>query len=400
MATPTTTGFSAQAWLEQATPLESDEGILEQQYADSIGRLPHSPPRHDMDKLTIYEILAQLENTIQLLEHIDHFPTLVVSLSSTTINHTIWAPTDAAFLKLYDVHKNLSKGFQEQILQHHISPHLMPISRILHTPNIPVLLCPPNLKGDQRLRLLPSLAGIQVNFDAHITEGDIIACNGVIHIIDSVVLPPPSMLQVVSLLPPGDFSVLQLALRKTGLADEIANGPFKGGTLFAPNNSAFRNLGEALNAFLFSQDGENYLQKLVKYHFVPNQTLYSNAFYKALDLSTSENLPPLNPAVTPAAKAPNHSHRLIKGSKNFELPTYLEEHSLSVNITRFGGIIAMQVNGFTPVTLQDGVANNGIVHVVSSVLVPPREASLVKSDREESMVLSLKELMSRFKGST
>ena len=200
------------------------------------------------------------------------------------------------------------------------------------------------------------------------------------------------MLQVVSLLPPGDFSVLQLALRKTGLADEISDGPFKGGTLFAPNNSAFCNLGEVLNKFLFCEDGEDYLRKLLKYHFVPNQTLYSNAFYKALDLSTPESPPPPNGAVTPAVKAPD---RLIKGSKNIELPTHLGKH-LSVNITRFGSLIAMRINGFTPVTVQDGVANNGIVHVVSGVLVPPGEPSTVKLDGEESMVLGLDEFMSRF----
>jgi hypothetical protein len=71
MAISTITGVSAEAWLEQAAPSQSDEGILEQQYTESIRRLPTFAPRHDMDQLTVYEILGRLQNTIQLLERID-----------------------------------------------------------------------------------------------------------------------------------------------------------------------------------------------------------------------------------------------------------------------------------------------------------------------------------------
>lgn len=51
--------------------------------------------------------------------------------------------------------------------------------------------------------------------------------------------------------------------------------------MFAPSNFAFQKLGPRLNAFLFSSYGQKYLKALLKYHIVANQTLYSDAYYKA-----------------------------------------------------------------------------------------------------------------------
>jgi hypothetical protein len=58
---------------------------------------------------------------------------------------------------------------------------------------------------------------MKVNFNACITQWDIIASNGIVHIIDGVVLPPLSMMQVVSLLSPEDFSMMQPALERQDL---------------------------------------------------------------------------------------------------------------------------------------------------------------------------------------
>ena len=52
------------------------------------------------------------------------------------------------------------------------------------------------------------------------------------------------------------------------------------GTLFAPSNFAFKLLGPKINAFLFSSYGLKYLEALLKYHVVSDQTLYSDAYYK------------------------------------------------------------------------------------------------------------------------
>ena len=54
-----------------------------------------------------------------------------------------------------------------------------------------------------------------------------------------------------------------------------------GGTVFAPSNFAFQKLGPKINGFLFSKYGQKYLKALLEYHVVANQTLYSDAYYKA-----------------------------------------------------------------------------------------------------------------------
>ena len=101
--------------------------------------------------------------------------------------------------------------------------------------------------------------------------------------------PPPKAVDIIDLLP-GEFSTLDLALEKTGLYAALNDtSSHVGGTLFAPSNFAFKKLGPKVNAFLFSKFGEKYLKALIKYHVVPNHTLYSDAYYKAD--SAAESIP-------------------------------------------------------------------------------------------------------------
>lgn len=98
---------------------------------------------------------------------------------------------------------------------------------------------------------------------------------------DSLLIPPPKTADIVQLLP-GEFSTLELGLTKTGLLEAINDtSTHLGGTLFAPSNFAFQKLGHRVNAFLFSKYGQKYLKALLQYHVVPDQTLYSDAYYKA-----------------------------------------------------------------------------------------------------------------------
>lgn len=171
-----------------------------------------------------------------------------------------------------------------------------------------------------------------------------------IHGVDSLLLPPPPALKIVELLP-GEFSTLQLGLYKTGLFDAISKANHTGGTLFAPNNWAFKKLGPRINAFLFSSYGEKYLKALLEYHVVANQTLYSDAFYKAKSVEESD---------------------VPKGHFHIDLPTLLKDKSLSIDIARWGGFITIKINGFSGVAVQDGIAKDGVLHVLSSVLIPPK----------------------------
>ena len=105
--------------------------------------------------------------------------------------------------------------------------------------------------------------------------------NGVIHGVDSLLIPPPKVASIIQFLP-GEFSTLELGLTKTGLLPAIADtSNHIGGTVFAPSNFAFQKLGPKINGFLFSKYGQKYLKALLEYHVVANQTLYSDAYYKS-----------------------------------------------------------------------------------------------------------------------
>ena len=61
-----------------------------------------------------------------------------------------------------------------------------------------------------------------------------------------------------------------------------------------------------------------------------------------------------------------------KGRFHVNLPTLLDDKSLSIDIARWGGFITMQINGFNNVAVQDGLARDGVIHVLNSVLIPPK----------------------------
>lgn len=81
--------------------------------------------------------------------------------------------------------------------------------------------------------------GVMID-DANIIEVDWMGSNGVIHVIDSVLLPPadPSTQTIVeNLVGQGDFSTLVAAVQAAGLDSTLSgSGPF---TLFAPTDAAF-----------------------------------------------------------------------------------------------------------------------------------------------------------------
>ena len=234
-------------------------------------------------------------------------------------------------------------------------PEFYPAGRVLATRTIPTALGAELIgKVPQRLATEISLKGLTVNFYSRIVAINIFGTNGVIHGIDSILLPPPKVVNIIQALP-GEFSTLELALTKTGLLPAFNDTSLhKGGTLFAPSNFAFKRLGPRINAFLFSKYGEKYLKALLLYHSVPNVTLYSDAIYK--EDSTDD--------------APHHGPP--KGFFHIDLPTGLEDKSLSIDIARYGRLITIKINGFTRVAVTDGIAADGVIHIVPNVLIPPK----------------------------
>ena len=65
-----------------------------------------------------------------------------------------------------------------------------------------------------------------------------------------------------------------------------------------------------------------------------------------------------------------------------DLPTLLEDRSLSIDVARYGRIISIKINGFATVNIEDGIAMDGVIHVVSNVLIPPKQLGGVEKQYE------------------
>ncbi|GAB1727825.1 hypothetical protein NU195Hw_g2145t1 [Hortaea werneckii] len=321
---------------------------------------PHHPPHHGPPNQTVYQLIAESKYTTKLAKLINKYDDLVETLNNTAANYTVFAPTDKAFAKIPEHAPEPSKEELEAVLKYHVVDGFYPAGRVLASHTAPTLLKGHHLAGEpkpQRVAFKIGLNGLTVNFYSRIVAINIFGTNGVIHGVDSIIVPPPKVVKIVDLFP-GEFSTLELGLTKTGLLEEVNSTDHAGGTLFAPSNFAFQKLGPKINAFLFSQYGLKYLRALLEYHFAAG-TLYSDAYYKvdpsknSLMHSEDDKLPP-------------------KGVFHLDMPTMLKDRSLSVDVARFARFIEIKINGFSRVSVQDGIAQDGVVHVVSNVIVPPK----------------------------
>lgn len=374
------TAFDAKSWFDSAANRAYD-ALEEHERPPHHGPPHHGPPHHGGDHKpneTVWQLLSSSKYTEKFSKLISEYPDLVDKLNSTDSgNFTIFAPKDTAFPD-HPPHHKPSKEQIKKFIEYHISNDFFPAGRVLITHTIPTLLKGEHLPGDapQRLSVHLGFKGLTLNFYSRVVAINIFGTNGVIHGIDSLLIPPPRAFKIIDLLP-SEFSTFELALGKTGLLDAYNSTDHPSGTLFAPSNFAFQKLGPRINGFLFSEHGRKYLKALILYHTVPDNVLYSDAFIKA---EGHDGIP--------------------KGHWHVDLPTALEDHSLSVDVGRYGGLIDIKVNAFSRVSVQDGIAEDGVIQVVSDVLIPPKKLGSAKLRSSNwwtpEKELSLEEFKARF----
>jgi transforming growth factor-beta-induced protein len=199
---------------------------------------------------TLYETAKENPNFSILASALERAG-LDEAISSSSFNYTVLAPTNTAFETLL-TEKNLTAA---QLLDH---PDL---EKILLTHVIAAEFFKEDLDNyrsyffthalsDERLyfrRIQRNPSQYTVN-KIPISNFDIDASNGVIHVIDQVILPKgvrliPELDQTIYEVAKGnsDFSILATALEKSGL-DEVANDPSINYTVLAPTNTAFEKL--------------------------------------------------------------------------------------------------------------------------------------------------------------
>ena len=258
------------------------------------------------------------------------FSTLVDALQTTGLDETlagegpftVFAPTDEAFARLpAGVLDSLDAATLSKILTYHVTAGEVLAADVVG------LSSATTVEGSE-LGIRVFDGTVVLDGTVQVTATDIAAGNGVIHAIDSVLLPPDIAF-------PGDlvaavqaYPIFDTLVAAVGTADLVSalqsDNEGSGFTVFAPTNVAFDNLGIDI-AGLSSAD----LANVLLYHVVG--ATVDAAAVVGLDSATT-----------------------------------LQGGDIAIAVEG-GGVV---LNGETNVIQTDRRASNGIVHVIDSVLLP------------------------------
>ena len=275
--------------------------------------------------LTLAASLHAQGNIVEVAKGAGKFNTLLTAATKAGLvdtltskgPFTVFAPTDEAFEKVPAETLNALLANPEKlksVLLYHVVPGKMPAAKVTKESW---------LESAQGQSLKVTVADGSVMIDgATVAAADVMASNGVIHVIDSVILPRPNLVETA--VEAGSFSTLVKAVQEAGLVETLAEkGPF---TIFAPSDAAFAKIPEAdLKAVLADKKK---LTEILTYHVVPGRKLASDVVGE---------------------------HWLTTASGS----------ALKVDA---GKGVAM-VDG-AKIVSTDVIAGNGVIHVIDSVVMP------------------------------
>lgn len=316
-----------------ATDIQTDNGII-----------------HVIDAVLLppEDMVEPMYNIVDTAVASGNFTTLVAALQATGLDavladesetYTVFAPTDAAFAMIGEETINTllanTDVLSSILLQHVVAGSAVDSvtayslnGAMVETASMASVLLKINSMTDM---LMFGGANIQVK--------DIYTTNGIIHVIDAVIvgdveIPSNSMSLVDVAVNNGNFTTLAAALQATGL-DTVLADLDSDYTVFAPTDAAFAKLPEGTVEGLTTEQ----LASVLLYHVIPGKVMSDGA----ITLAQSD----MNMAET------------ANGSKV----------SLSfVDSTLF-------ING-AKISTADVMADNGVIHVVDNVILPPSSVDM------------------------
>jgi transforming growth factor-beta-induced protein len=233
-----------------------------------------------------------------------------------------------------------------KVLKYHVISSSVPSSALRSSQTAVTLL-------GEELKVTKSNAGVLVNDIAKVVMADVLASNGVVHVIDTLLVPP-------SLLPSEEakqMSIVETAVATRALSTLVtvltlpdyagvltalsSAGPF---TVFAPTDKAFANAGVNVS------DVEM-VTEVLKYHVIAG-------------------------AIVSSALQPSQSVATLQGEE--------------VVVTKDDSGIF--VNGNAKVVMIDIMASNGVVHVVDTLLLPPSLVALAAEAGDDAKMEEASEL--------
>ena len=293
-----------------------------------------------MNKTAVYLVLTLLlASAMPLSVHADQSKDIPTNASETGVHNslvaalqhanlvatlggpgpfTVFAPTDQAFtdagINLNDFDTPEENQTLTEILLHHV------ISASVPSADVKDGMMATTVNGD-KIKFTVSNGAVSVGA-AQVTTPDVLSSNGIIHVIDKVLMPPvdiPATAQTTGIHNSLVAAVIQAEL----LATLQGPGPF---TVFAPTDQAFTDAGIDL-ASLDTPEGKQQLSDILLYHVV------------------SAEVP-----------AKNVSDCMLADAANGQQLSFSVGDSVMVNDAN--------------VTLTDVITSNGLIHVIDKVLMP------------------------------
>jgi len=261
---------------------------------------------------------------------------LDATLADETQSFTVFAPTDAAFAMIDPETLNLliadTDALSSVLLQHVVSGEVNSVTAY-------------TLNGSSATTASGAAIPVAINTEldtltfggAIVQTTDIYTTNGIIHVIDTVVIadvelptPPASIVDVA--VSNGSFTTLVAALQATGL-DTVLDDQESTFTVFAPTDAAFALLGQdAIDELLADPDT---LKDILLYHVISGSEILQDA------------------AITVAQSESNK----VDMANERQTALTLADSRLYINKSA--------------VSLADVMADNGVIHVVDQVILPP-----------------------------
>ena len=233
---------------------------------------------------------------------------------------TVFAPTDEAFAKLPagTIEALLADiPSLSEILLYHVVPGAVKAEQV-------VTLSSAETAAELPVAIKVVDGKVFVN-QAEVIITDIEASNGIIHVIDSVILPPADIVDTA--VADGRFTTLAAALQAAGLVDALkGEGPF---TVFAPTDDAFAKLPEGTVEALLADIPA--LSDILLYHVAEGQLF-------AADVLALEKI------------------ETLQGK--------------SAKVSLMDG--KAMVDG-AEIIITDILTSNGVIHVIDSVIIPPMD---------------------------
>lgn len=244
---------------------------------------------------------------------------LALDLREGDDNITVFAPSNEAFSSAGINLENLSQTELERIMNYHVVPDSLTASQLSSGRYATASGKFLTISTDNGVVIEPD------NDAATVVNADILGSNGVIHVIDKVLIAPEELSQLVANT--GNLSILNTAIGRFPELVSAVEGFESDFTVFAPTNTAFENFLASFPQYSSLEDvPDHVLRTILEYHLVDGE--------------------------------------LFSGEVSGQITTLQGEE-----------ITASEV--LDDVTTPNLNASNGVAHVINEVLVPPSVMEMV-----------------------